>query len=86
MISGKEGDDQGLWRKAQPKACQDETQSQLKRRQRQSYPRALTQLLINWDTTKLLQITSPKRQRGTKLWRKIQLTTKKVFLLVLWRR
>jgi hypothetical protein len=27
----------------------------------------------------------PKRQRGTKLWRKIQLITKKVVLLVLWR-
>jgi hypothetical protein len=34
---------------------------------------------------KLLQTTSPMRQRGTKLWRKIQLTTKKVVLLVPWR-
>jgi hypothetical protein len=48
--------------------------------------RASTQLPIIRDTAKLLQTTSPKRQRRTKLQRKIQITTKKVVLLVLWRR
>jgi hypothetical protein len=40
---------------------------------------------VIWDAAKLLQTTSSKRQRGTKLRRKIQLTTKKVVLLDLWR-
>jgi hypothetical protein len=54
--------------------------------QRQSQPRTSTEFPIIWDAAKLLQTTSLKRQRGMKLWRKIQLTTKKVVLLVLWRR
>jgi hypothetical protein len=69
MISGKKG------KKHNPISSED----------RQSHPRTSTQLLVNRDIAKLLQTTSPKRQRGTKLQRKIQLTTEKDVLFVLWR-
>jgi hypothetical protein len=53
---------------------------------RQSYSRASAQVPVIRNTTKLLQATSSKKQRRKKLRWKVQLPTKKVVLLILWRR
>jgi hypothetical protein len=50
---------------------------------RKSTSKAATQLLVFRTTTKLFQDTSPKRQRGQKLRRKIWRSAQKAILLIL---